>query len=105
MILLLSTSDTDLITAHAAAADYAIANPSRLLVDGIADLVAPADIVVVRILGGRRAWEDGLEAVLAAGRPVVVLSGEQQPDPDLMACSTVPAGVAQQAHNYLAAGA
>ncbi|QTI67178.1 cobaltochelatase subunit CobN [Gordonia polyisoprenivorans] len=104
MILLLSTSDTDLITAHAGTADYAIANPSRLLADDIADLVAPADIVVVRILGGRRAWEDGLEAVLDAGRPVVVLSGEQQPDPDLMACSTVPAGVAQQAHNYLAAG-
>ncbi|MEP9413989.1 cobaltochelatase subunit CobN [Gordonia sp. VNQ95] len=104
MILLLSTSDTDLITAHASGADYRVANPSRLLVDEVGDMVAAADLTVVRILGGRRAWEEGLDAVLAVGSPVVALSGEQQPDPDLMALSTVPAGVAQEAHNYLAAG-
>ncbi|WLP90858.1 cobaltochelatase subunit CobN [Gordonia sp. NB41Y] len=104
MILLLSTSDTDLITAHASGAEFTIANPARLLVDDVAGLVSAADLTVVRILGGRRAWEEGLDAVLAVGRPVVVLSGEQQPDPDLMALSTVPAGVAAQAHNYLAAG-
>ena len=61
-------------------------------------------MIVVRILGGRRAWEDGIDAVTATGKPVVLLSGEQQPDPDLMAASTVPAGVAAQAHNYFAAG-
>ncbi len=109
MILLLSTSDTDLLTA--AAADDAVpgvsfrgANPSRLLVDDIDGLAAGADLIVVRILGGVRAWEDGLAAVEATGKPLVVLSGEQQPDPDLMAHSTVPAGVAAQAHDYLAAG-
>ncbi|WAC55442.1 cobaltochelatase subunit CobN [Gordonia sp. SL306] len=104
MILLLSTSDTDLITAAASDADFSGANPSRILVDDIGPLAADADIVVVRILGGTRAWEDGLAAVAATGKPLVVCSGEQQPDPDLMAHSTVPAGVVAEAHNYLAAG-
>ena len=92
MILLLSTSDTDLITADASDAEYRVANPSRILLDDVPGMVADADLTVVRILGGRRAWEEGLDAVLAVGKPVVVLSGEQQPDPDLMALSTVPAG-------------
>lgn len=104
MILLLSTSDTDLITADACEAEYRVANPSRILLDDVPGMVADADLTVVRILGGRRAWEEGLDAALAVGKPVVVLSGEQQPDPDLMALSTVPAGVAADAHNYLAFG-
>lgn len=104
MILLLSTSDTDLITAAATGAPFRGANPSRILLDEIPDLARDADLVVVRILGGRRAWEEGIDAVIATGKPLVVLSGEQQPDPDLMAVSTVPAGVAAQAHNYFAAG-
>ncbi|MEO9330103.1 cobaltochelatase subunit CobN [Gordonia aurantiaca] len=109
MILLLSTSDTDLLTAAAAddanpEVSYRGANPARLLVEDIGDLAADTDLIVVRILGGVRAWEDGLAAVEATGKPLVVLSGEQQPDPDLMAHSTVPAGVVAQAHDYLAAG-
>ncbi|GAC70268.1 cobaltochelatase subunit CobN [Gordonia soli] len=104
MILLLSTSDTDLVTAHAADAEYRVANPSRVLVDEIPELTDGVDLVIVRLLGGVRAWEDGLTAVLDRGLPTVVLSGEQQPDPDLMALSTVPTGVAAEAHNYLAAG-
>jgi cobaltochelatase CobN len=58
----------------------------------------------VRILGGRRAWEEGLDALLASGLPVVVLGGEQAPDAELMKLSTVPAGVAADAHTYLAQG-
>ena len=104
MILLLSTSDTDLITAHACGAPIRGANPSRLLLEEIPEMVASADLVVVRILGGARMWEEGLELVLAQGIPVVALSGEQQPDPDLMARSTVPAGVVAEAHTYFAAG-
>ena len=105
MILLLSTSDTDLLTAKASGADYRLANPSRLLIDAdLPELLAGADLVVVRILGGRRMWEQGLDAVLAAGLPTVVLSGEQLPDPDLMSMSTVAPGVAADAHNYLAQG-
>ncbi|GAC56120.1 cobaltochelatase CobN subunit [Gordonia hirsuta DSM 44140 = NBRC 16056] len=104
MITLLSTSDTDLRTAATCGADYRVANPARLLIDDVPELIAGSDLVVVRLLGGRRAWEEGLDAVLAGPAPVVVLSGELNPDPDLMALSTVPAGVAAEAHGYFVAG-
>ncbi|QCQ91101.1 cobaltochelatase subunit CobN [Rhodococcus sp. SGAir0479] len=105
MILLLSTSDTDLLSARASGADYRWANPARLLVDeDLPALLHGVDLVVVRILGGRRAWEDGIDAVLASGLPAVVLGGEQAPDAELMECSTVPAGTAAEAHTYLAEG-
>ncbi|HNM84594.1 MAG: cobaltochelatase subunit CobN [Mycobacterium sp.] len=103
-VLLLSTSDTDLITARASGANYRWANPSRLPMDDLAGLLAGADVVVVRILGGYRAWQDGIDAVLASGVPAVVVSGEQAPDADLTERSTVPAGIAVQAHVYLAQG-
>ncbi|KZM72998.1 cobaltochelatase subunit CobN [Nocardia terpenica] len=104
MILLLSTSDTDLLSARASGADYRLGNPARLLVEDLPALLDGADLVVVRILGGRRAWEEGLAAVRASGIPVVALGGEMAPDAELMECSTVPGGVAADAHNYLAAG-
>ena len=61
--------------------------------------------MVVRILGspaGPRA--PGSSAVRGAGTPVVVLGGEQQPSAELMELSTVPIGVAAEAHRYLAEG-
>jgi cobaltochelatase CobN len=103
-VLLLSTSDTDLITARASRADFRWANPSRLVDGELPDLLGAADIVVVRILGGYRAWDDGIDACVTSGLPVVVVSGEQAPDADLMQRSTVPAGIAVQAHAYLAQG-
>jgi len=110
VILLLSTSDTDLLSARASreagdGVSYRWANPSRLLVsEDLPPLLDGVDLVIVRILGSRRSWEDGLDMVLASGLPVVVLGGEHAPDADLMECSTVSAGVAAEAHNYLAEG-
>ncbi|MEU2037284.1 cobaltochelatase subunit CobN [Nocardia niwae] len=104
MIVLLSTSDTDLLSARASGADYRWGNPARLLVDDLPGVLDGADLVIVRILGGKRAWEDGLEALRASGIPLVALGGEIAPDAELMECSTVPGGVAADAHNYLAAG-
>ncbi|MFE3442990.1 cobaltochelatase subunit CobN [Nocardia sp. NPDC059180] len=104
MILLLSTSDTDLLSARASGADYRWGNPARLLVEDLPALLDGAELVIVRILGGKRAWEEGLEAVRASGVPMVALGGELAPDAELMECSTVPVGVAADAHNYLAAG-
>ena len=107
-VLLLSTSDTDLITARASGADFRWANPARLLDDELegelAELLTGVDIAVVRILGGYRAWQRGIDAVVASGVPTVVLSGEQAPDAELMRHSSVPAGVALEAHVYLAQG-
>ncbi|GAA0588386.1 cobaltochelatase subunit CobN [Paractinoplanes ferrugineus] len=104
MFLLLSTSDTDLLSARASGADWRLANPARTGVRDLPGLLDGVDLVVVRILGGRRAWEEGLDALLAGPVPVVVLGGEQAPDADLMKLSTVPAGVAAEAHTYLAQG-
>ncbi|WP_063042354.1 cobaltochelatase subunit CobN [Nocardia pseudovaccinii] len=104
MIFLLSTSDTDLLSARASGAEYRWGNPARLLVDDLPALLDGVDLVIVRILGGKRAWEDGLAAVRASGVPMVALGGEIAPDAELMECSTVPGGVAADAHNYLAAG-
>ncbi|MET8979340.1 cobaltochelatase subunit CobN [Streptomyces sp. NPDC004539] len=106
MILLLSTSDTDLLSARAAngPVPYRYANPARLPLDDLPALLDGADLVVVRLLGGLRAWQDGLDLLLADGRPVVVLTGEQAPDAQLMAASTVPVGIAAEAHAYLAHG-
>ncbi len=103
-VLLLSTSDTDLITARASGAGYRWANPSRLIDGELQELLTGADIAVVRILGGYRAWQDGIDTVVASGVPTVVVSGEQSPDAELMEQSTTPAGVALESHIYLAQG-
>ncbi|HEX8865408.1 MAG TPA: hypothetical protein VF821_07080, partial [Lentzea sp.] len=60
MILLLSTSDTDLLSARASEAEYRLGNPARLTPDDLPALVQDVNLVVVRILGGRRMWEEGL---------------------------------------------
>ncbi|MEU6120371.1 cobaltochelatase subunit CobN [Streptomyces sp. NPDC047123] len=106
MLLLLSTSDTDLLSARAAGGpvDYRFANPARLDLTELPALLDGADLVVVRLLGGVRAWQDGLDQLIGTGLPVVVLTGEQAPDAQLMASSTVPVGIAAEAHAYLAHG-
>jgi cobaltochelatase CobN len=102
--VLLSTADTDLLAARAADAGWRPANPSRTVPGQVPALLAGARLAVVRLLGGRQAWPEGLAAVLASGVPTVVLGGEATPDAELMAASTVPAGVAAEALRYLVEG-
>jgi cobaltochelatase CobN len=103
-VALLSTSDTDLLTARSSGAEYRLGNPARLALDELPGLLAGADVVVVRLLGGEQAWREGLGWLRGQDRPVVVVGGEQAPDAALMALSTVPAGIATQVHEYLAHG-
>ena len=103
-ILLLSTSDTDLISARSSGKNYRWANPSRLSDCELSDLLADAAVVVVRILGGYRAWQSGIDMVIASGVPTVLVSGEQAADAELTGLSTLAAGIAVQAHVYLAHG-
>ncbi len=103
-ILLLSTADTDLLAARACGSDYRLANPARTEPAELPALLDGVDVVVLRLLGGRRAWEPGLEALLRARLPTVCLGGEVIPDAELMATSTVPAGVVAEALRYLVAG-
>ncbi len=113
-VLLLSTADTELLAARACGAAsgaggrggalYRTANPARVEPDGLPALLDGVSLVVLRLLGGRRAWPEGVAALQACGLPVVLLGGEAAPDAELMAASTVPAGVASEALAYLAAG-
>ncbi|NIK60225.1 cobaltochelatase subunit CobN [Kribbella shirazensis] len=103
-LLLLSTADTDLLAAAEAGAGWKVANPARLELAELGALLDGAEVVVVRLLGGRRAWEEGLDAVLASGKPAVVVSGEAAPDAELMSLSTVPAGAVTEALAYLREG-
>ena len=70
--------------------------------------VTSATVVVVRLLGGVEAWEEGLAELRRrcerSGVPLVAVGGERDPDPDLLAMSTAPTGVAAEAHRYLYAG-
>ncbi|GII21493.1 cobaltochelatase subunit CobN [Planosporangium mesophilum] len=102
--VLLSTADTDLLAARASQAGWLVANPTRLEPADVPALLDGAELVVVRLLGGRRTWPDGLDAVLRAGVPVVALGGEATPDAELTALSTVAAGVAHDAQRYLVEG-
>jgi len=92
------------MTARASGARYRWMNPSRVVDGELDSLLDGVDVAVVRILGGYRSWQDGIDAVVGKGIPTVVISGEQAPDADLMSHSTVPAGVALQTHVYLAQG-
>ncbi|WP_183099233.1 cobaltochelatase subunit CobN [Nocardioides pelophilus] len=103
-VALFSTSDTDLLSARASGADYALANPARCDAADLGELAGSADLAVVRLLGSPQEYDAELAAVRGAGRPVVVLGGEQTPDAALMAASTVPVGIAADAHRYLVEG-
>ena len=107
MILLLSTSDTDLLSARAATNEevhFRWANPARLSEAELPALAEGVDVVVIRLLGGRRAWESGVDYFVNSHIPTVLVSGEQAHDAELTDYSTVPAGVSTQTHIYLAEG-
>src|SRR3954471_23880275 len=103
-IALLSTSDTDLLSARASGADYVWGNPARPAHESMATALESADLVVARILGSPQDLCTGFERFRDAGKPMVVLGGEQQANAELMELSSVPIGVAAEAHRYLAEG-
>ncbi len=112
MILVLSNADTELLALRAVIEGLPdgfplvrAANPHRLTgsvgLDGI-------DAVLVRLLGGRRAWEAPFDALAAAcraaGVPLLAFGGEEVPDGELAAASTVAGNVVVQAFAYLTQG-
>jgi cobaltochelatase CobN len=112
MILFLSNADTELLAlgsiVHRLPDGFPAVragNPARL---DAAPHLDGVTAVVVRLLGGRTAWEPGFDdlraACVAAEVPLIALGGEAEPDAELTRLSTVPAGTAREAHRYLAAG-
>lgn len=81
----------------------------QLTIDTYADQVlAQAKIIVLRLLGGRAYWSYGLEVVrdLAdrQGIHLLVLPGDDRPDPDLISHSTVSLGICDRIWRYLNEG-
>jgi cobaltochelatase CobN len=103
-IALLSTSDTDLLSARGSDADYVLANPARSAHAELAEVLEACDLIVARVLGSPQLLCSGFDRFRGTGKPMVVLGGEQAPDAALMELSTVPMGVAADAHLYLANG-
>ena len=122
-IVVLSAADTEiacLAAAHAArqAADAAapsvrLANYLRLghnlSVDLYTDrVIANAQLVVVRLLGGRGYWTYGVDeiatACAAAEIPVAFLPGDDQPDAELSQLTTLDAAASHRLWQYLVHG-
>ena len=65
-------------------------------------------MALVRLLGGRRAWEEGFDRLAQActeqGIPLLAWSGEQHADAELTAASTAPAAIVGEAFEYLRHG-
>ncbi len=112
MILFGANTDTELLALRSVVDDLPRGfgpvrwfHPDRT--DGVPE-VGGADLVVVRLLGGIEAWEEGFAELRArcldAGVPLVAVGGELEPDPELLARSTPPSGVVAEAHRYLWAG-
>jgi len=65
-------------------------------------------MVLVRLLGGRRAWEEQFDDLrrrcIHGGVPLLAFGGEATPDAELTALSTAPAATVARAFEYLAHG-
>jgi cobaltochelatase CobN len=116
-LLLLTTADTEILAAARASErlpegfpELRCANPVTLQdpwsffdkeLDG-------ARIVLVRLLGGRRAWPEELEELrrrcARLSIPLLAFGGEAEPDAELTALSTVPSGAVLEAFEYLRHG-
>src|SRR4030095_15358690 len=100
-IALLSTSDTDLLSARAGAADYVLANPARSGHAELGEALEACDLIVARILGSAQLLCSAFDRFGAPEKPLVLLGGEQAPNAELMELSTISIGVAADAHVYL----
>jgi cobaltochelatase CobN len=112
VILFLSTADTEILALRAAIETLPDGFPAVQAGTPAAMETAPpldgVDAVVVRLLGGRRAWEAPFDALAAGcarhGVPLLAFGGESALDPELTAASTVAASVIAAAFPYLLHG-
>ncbi len=111
-LLVLTNADTDLLTLRSVVEalpdgfpPVRAANPHQL--DGPPTLDG-VTCVLVRLLGGRRAWPEPFDALRAEtirrGVPLLALGGEDVPDAELAQLSSVPGAAVAQAFAYWSAG-
>src|SRR4029079_12000968 len=100
VILFFSNADTELLALRSVVDDLAaeLGTIQWLHPDRTTTLpsLSGVDIVIVRLLGGRGAWEAPFDALRAEcmtyGVPLVAIGGEAALDAELTAASTAPAG-------------
>jgi len=81
----------------------------QLTIDTYAETVLDqARVILLRLLGGRAYWSYGLEVVQGVaqrtGAALVVMPGDDYPDPNLMGCSTVPLSLVDRVWRYFTTG-
>ncbi len=117
MLRFITTADTEILATAAAVrrlpADFPevrCANPqgTRDIEPFLDHVLAGARVVVVRVLGGRRGWLDGVDRLAercrADGIALIALGGESRPDAEMTALSTVPSGAVAPVGEYLQSG-
>src|SRR5918995_3354382 len=116
-LLFLTTADTEILAAARAIdllpedfPEVRCANPAKLEDPGsfFDQALQETRAVLVRLLGGRRAWPEGFEELRRRceqlGTPLLAFGGEAEPDAELTASSTAPSGAVAEAFEYLRHG-
>ena len=119
-IVLITAADTDIQTLAAATAmlpaDFPAVRAVNLLqlqqqltIDTYAEgVLSQAQVIIVRVIGGRSYWSYGLEVVeemaQQTGAALIILPGDERPDPNLLSHSTVPLTEVNQVWRYLIEG-
>jgi cobaltochelatase CobN len=119
-IVFLTAADTDIQTLAAAVSKLPEGFPElrvvnllqlqqQLSIDTYAEQVlAKAQIIIIRLLGGRSYWSYGLEVVRETvqqtGSSLIIMPGDDRPDPDLISHSNVSLVGVNQLWRYFSEG-
>ncbi|HAA28893.1 MAG TPA: cobaltochelatase subunit CobN, partial [Cyanobacteria bacterium UBA8553] len=119
-IVFITAADTDIQTLAASTSQLPVGFPAlrvvnllqlqqQLTIDTYSEnVLASAQIIILRLLGGRSYWSYGLEVVRETvqqtGAALVVLPGDDRPDPDLISHSTLNLAVVNRLWRYLTEG-
>lgn len=119
-IVLITAADTDIQTLAASLPQLPVGFAAlrvvnllqlqqQLTIDTYAqDVLASAEVIILRLLGGRSYWSYGLEVVRetvqATGAALIVLPGDERPDLDLISHSTVSLAAVNQVWRYFCEG-
>src|SRR5215210_7176340 len=116
-LLFITTADTEILAAARAAENLPPGFPAVRCANPVSiedhrafceETLPRTRAVMVRLLGGRKAWPEGFEELRrrcgSLGIPLLAFGGEAGPDAELTASSTAPAGAVAEAFEYLRHG-